>query len=157
MTFNEDKNKTIIDLMNRNLYLESLIFGGNKDVDERLFETPILFIAKESDSGEIRGVFLDEISAQAVAERAENHTTVESWFIQSKSTEPAPPVPVQVGMYVTANVKGKFSTGKVVWCDNDETQGINRVLYKILPKGLPDYEEARIVISHDQIEEVLDD
>lgn len=143
-------------LLKRNLHLESIIFGAIKGDDEVIFESKIVFIVTSNVNNKIYGVFLDEIEAHGLAAmQADNGDicSVNSWAVQASVNEFVAPRSYPIG----TKIAYAGGTGTIVGSDHDATQGIQRVLYSVLPEGLPEERDSIIFIFHQEIKEIKDD
>lgn len=150
MNRNESREKAINDVLRRNLYLESLLFGATED-KELNFEVKIVHVVIENVSNEIRGIFLDEHQANYVAAINDNPCSVVGWMVQASASEWVPPVIIPNGTKVSFQRSGKYGEGTVIDSDRDDSQGIMMVIYKILPKDLPFHSDSTIFAFHSEI------
>lgn len=143
-------------LLKRNLHLESIIFGAIKGDDAIVFESKMVFIVTSNVNNQIHGVFLDEIEAHGLAAMLADNgdvCSVNPWAVQASVNEFVPPRSYPVGTKVVYS----GGTGTIVGSDHDATQGIQRVLYSVLPEGLPKERDSIIFIFHQEIKEIKDD
>lgn len=157
MTREQSREELINKLINRNLYLESVILGKKIPELKEVLSSTLVHIVKENDTGKIIGVLSDENIAHNISEDSFRDSSVESWEIAFEEFKNVPQIIIPVGSLVRVQDENKIFDGAIIKSDEDLSLGIENVLYHVLPKGLQDGSSDCIVISHHEIKAILND
>lgn len=144
-------NELIESILKRNLFLESKLFNIDK-VEANITSDKIVFVLKECESKRIAGVFFDEKEALICeSEMLPVVCEIESWVINRPEEEPADFVPIPIGTQVTVRCDERTIQGSIIRTDSDTSMGIEKVLYHILPEGLPNQKSNYTIVFQSEI------
>lgn len=112
-------------------------------------------IAIDRPTATIRGVYVNETDALRV--KNEQGTDVEAWTVQfydEGEANQGEPLRYFIGQRVKFHAwkEGVKGTGRIVWTDGDDSQGNDKICYKISRDGFTSVEESIILIFGLEIE-----
>lgn len=155
--------KEIDKIVSRNIYLESVLLGLTPPDTAKILDSPLIFLVKlEKD---VLGVFFDESAAATFAEGYSladaASPVIEPWVISGKQETPSPSVSLPNGTIVSVNLtfngENRIFEGTIVSNDGDFSCGLGKLVYRVLPLGLPFSPQNCIMAFHSEILGLKDD